>query len=92
LLGFLGCSAGASAATFASTGFSVGDFIVVKMGWVLKITSSTLGLLTVSRIARYGEISQNGNSEIGNHADRKNGEIATAHVNDKANYDRENAQ
>ncbi len=32
LLGFLGCSAGASAAAFASTGFSVGDFMVEKIG------------------------------------------------------------
>ena len=30
LLGFLGCSAGASAVTFVSTVFSVGDFIEIK--------------------------------------------------------------
>jgi hypothetical protein len=62
------------------------------MEWALKIALSTLGLFTVSRIARYGEISQNGNSEIGNHTDRKDSEITTLHVNDKANYDREYAQ
>jgi hypothetical protein len=35
LLGFLGGSAGASAAAFVSMGFSVGDFMGVKIEWVL---------------------------------------------------------